>query len=76
MIAQRQRAGLVAPFEWAEYEHMASLAKSIQGAMIISINDHPDIRELFSGFKFTEVDIRYTTGTGTGKAARELIIQP
>lgn len=51
-------------FEWEHYERMAELSKSIQGKMIISINDHPDIREVFKHLPVVEVDYKYTVGGG------------
>ncbi|RMU93704.1 Prophage PSPPH02, putative adenine modification methytransferase, partial [Pseudomonas coronafaciens pv. coronafaciens] len=29
--------------------------------VMVSINDHPDIRRVFEGFHFEAVDIRYST---------------
>ena len=45
--------------------------------MIVSINDHPDIRRVFDGFHFEMVDIRYSTANarqGKTEASGELII--
>jgi len=47
---------------------MAELASSIKGHMIIRINDHPDIRAVFSGLPVIEIDYQYTVG-GSGKAS-------
>ena len=55
-------AGYGVEFPFSEYEAMADLAMSIKGHMIISINDHPDIRQVFSGLPFKEVDYKYTVG--------------
>ena len=54
---------------------MACIMRSLQGKAIVSINDHPMIREIFSGFQLEELTIDYTVGGG-GKAARrgELLI--
>ena len=49
-------------FPWAEYQQLAELAKSIQGKMVISINGHPEIRELFSDLSVVEVDYHYIVG--------------
>jgi len=51
-------------FPWAEYEQLHDLAVNIKGQMIISINDHPEIRELFSDLPVVEVDYKYTVGGG------------
>lgn len=57
-----QTEGYGVDFPWEEYEAMAELAKTIQGHMIISINDHPDIREVFADLPVVEVDYEYTVG--------------
>lgn len=49
-------------FGWEHYQRLADLARSIQGQMIISINDHPNIRALFAGLPLVEVDYQYTVG--------------
>jgi DNA adenine methylase len=42
--------------------------------MIISINDHPDIRQLFADLPMVEVDYKYTVGGGQNQAeCKELI---
>lgn len=58
-----------------QYEQMASMMRDLQGKAIVSINDHPKIREIFAGFQLDEMSIDYTVGGG-GKAARrrELLI--
>lgn len=42
--------------------------------MLITLNDHPDVRELFAHLHQKAADIRYTVGGGTGTDARELLI--
>ncbi len=63
-----QTEGYGVPFGFEEYREMARLAKSIQGKMIISINAHSDIRDVFRGLQVLEVDYQYTVG-GTTKAS-------
>jgi DNA adenine methylase len=55
---------------------MADRLRSIKGRAIVSLNDHPAIREAFEGFHIETVDVRYTVG-GVGERAaarKELII--
>lgn len=67
--------GYGVPFEWAQYEAMADLMRSIKGKAIISINDHPQIRECFAGFHMETVPISYTVGGGGRAVDRtELVI--
>lgn len=57
-----QTEGYGVEFGWEHYERMAALAKSINGQMIISINDHPDIRALFDDLPVVEIEHTYTVG--------------
>lgn len=61
-------------FPWAEYERMATLAREVAGSVLISINDHPDIRQAFDGLHMESLGIRYTVGGGGGTPAKELLI--
>lgn len=49
-------------FGWEQYLALAELARTIQGQMIISINAHPEIRELFKDLPVVEVAYQYTVG--------------
>ncbi|KFN42312.1 DNA adenine methylase [Arenimonas oryziterrae] len=63
-------------FPFSEYELMAELMRTVQGKVVLSINDHPEIRRVFAGFTTIPVQIRYTVGReGRGDAAGELIIK-
>ena len=66
--------GYVVDFPLDEYQAMATLAREIAGSMIISVNDHPAMREAFEGLSNVTTDINYTIGGGTGAEARELVI--
>lgn len=69
-----QTEGYGVEFGWGEYERMAELAGSVDGAMLITVNDHPDVRALFGHLHLEEAEIRYTVGGGTGAEARELLV--
>ncbi len=63
-------------FGLEQYDRMATLARSISGRMIISVNDIPEMRQAFAGLPMTTLDIHYQVG-GTGRskgASRELVI--
>lgn len=66
--------GYGVPFEWSEYLAMAELMRSVQGKVVLSINDHPAIRECFAGFHVEEVPINYTVGGGGKAVARTELI--
>lgn len=61
-------------FVWEHYEAMADLLGKIKGKAVISLNDHPDIRQVFDRFHIESTDIRYTVGGGKGTEAREVLI--
>jgi len=70
-----QTEGYGVEFGWEQYEQMAAFAAGCQGMVILSINDHPDIRQVFAGMNLQEVAITYTVGGGSNAApARELIL--
>lgn len=58
-----QTAGYGVDFPFENYERMAEFMRRCKGKVMVmvSINDHPDIRKVFEGFHFETVDIRYST---------------
>ena len=72
-----QTAGYGVDFPFENYERMADFMRRCKGKVMVSINDHPDIRRVFAGFHFETVDIRYSsTNQRQGKAevSGELVI--
>lgn len=71
-----ETAGYGVPFEFDNYERMAAAMGSCKGKVMVSINDHPDIRRVFKDFNILETDIKYSTGSVHGKPATstELVI--
>lgn len=66
--------GVFAPDDFAR---LADTLRGLQGSFILSINDVPEIREIFSAFDISEVQTTYTIATATkgqGKAVGELLI--
>jgi len=63
-------------FALNQYQRMAELAKSIKGRMIISVNDIPEMREIYAGLEIERFEIIYTVGGGTRKKDKtgELVI--
>lgn len=70
-----QTEGYGVEFGWDHYLRIRELADTMQGKMILSIGDHPDIRELFSGLRCQEIPLKHTVGgVKTGmKSAVELV---
>ncbi len=60
-------------FSRGDFALMRALLDGIQGRFILSINDHPEIRETFAGFTMEEVGVNYRL-SGKVTPARELII--
>lgn len=56
-----------------QFALMADRLGRIKGRFIMSINDVPQIRDIFGEFDFREVDLTYSV-SGKGTAAKELII--
>lgn len=64
-------------FAFDNYRRMAELARTIKGRMIISVNDIPEMREVFAGLEIDTASLRYLVG-GAGRSkepAGELIIR-
>lgn len=62
-------------FHTTLFERLAQLLAGIEGRFILSINDTPEIREVFKAFTFEEVSTTYTVAGGDNKTpAAELII--
>lgn len=69
-----QTQGYGVPFGLDQYEHMAELARTVRGRMLISVNDHPDMRRVFNGLQMSTVTTTYSVGGNNGHKAGELII--
>lgn len=62
-------------FSEADFERLSGLLKAAKGRFILSINDVPEIREIFAWATIEPVDLNYRI-SGKVTAARELIIRP
>ena len=71
-----QTEGYGVPFEWPEYEALATAMRTVKGKVMMSINDHPDIRQAFDGLVMFDTGITYSVGNANGpqKESRELVI--
>jgi DNA adenine methylase len=71
-----QTEGYGVPFGFENYEEMAELMRTCKGRVMVSINDHPDIRRVFDGHHIAELDIKYSLGQAHGKpqTSGELVI--
>ncbi|CAI3945920.1 Dam family site-specific DNA-(adenine-N6)-methyltransferase [Commensalibacter papalotli (ex Botero et al. 2024)] len=57
-----------------DFQKLGSLLRNIRGFFILSINNVPEIREIFNGFYFEAVQIKYSCNAKTTKQSQELII--
>jgi DNA adenine methylase len=62
-------------FAKQDFERLAAILAGIKGRFLLSINDVPEIRKIFAGFKLDRVTTTYTAhGGGYTKRAKELLI--
>ena len=71
-----QTEGYGVPFEWEQYEQMAETVRQAKGKVMVSINDHPDIRRAFDGLTMHDLGIKYSVANAHGQPieSRELVI--
>lgn len=62
-------------FSVDDHIRLRDILTQIQGRYLLSINDHPDIRELYRGFNIEEVGVRYSVSRNNKSTLkRELLI--
>ncbi|MFV1573689.1 DNA adenine methylase [Phaeobacter sp. JH20_30] len=61
-------------FDRSQFEKIATILGGIKGKFLMSINDRPEIREMFSAFRFEEVSLKYSVANGVATDASELFI--
>jgi len=61
-------------FTHEDYQTLTRLLQSIKGKFILTVDDVPELRAMFSQSKVTEVEVPYTAQKEAGKLYRELII--
>lgn len=68
--------GYGVPFPLEQYAAIAAKLRTIKGRAIVSLGDHPAMREAFAGLPIEEVNIAYTINSKSGHAAerRELVV--
>lgn len=63
-------------FSPSDFGTLADQLAGIEGRFILSINDAPEIREIFAAFEFDEVETTYTISGEGAQVAKELIVKP
>lgn len=61
-------------FETGDFERMAELLENLRGKFVLSLNDLPEVRRIFKGFRFREIDLAYTAQKIAGRRYQEVII--
>ena len=62
-------------FNLDQYDQMATLAKSIKGKMIVSVNNIPEMRKAFADLTIETVDITYAVDGNNRSKRSELIVR-
>jgi len=63
-------------FNRDQFAQIAASIRSMKGKAIVSLNDVPEIREIFAGFRLEEAVLPYTISQASGgpKEANEVLI--
>lgn len=69
-----QTEGYGVPFPLEEYERLAEAMRTMKGSAVLTINDHPTMRQIFKGFRSQKVPISYTIGGTAGREKRNELI--
>lgn len=57
-----QTEGYGVPFSLDQYEALAAAIRRLKGRALLTINDHPDMRRIFAGFRLKRLTTRYSIG--------------
>jgi len=60
--------------ELEDYREMVETLAGLKAKFILSINDHPEMRDIFKDFRIEPVTLKYTVAKKEHKTGRELII--
>jgi len=61
-------------FNYEDFVKLAEVLRNIKGSFILSLNDHPEMRKVFSDFELKPVKLNYSVGTEKTTGS-ELIIR-
>lgn len=63
-----------AAFSRDDFTRLADALRQIKGKFLLSINDRPEVRDIFTGFRLEPVSTTYTVAGAGGQKAAELLI--
>lgn len=61
-------------FSKEDFDVLANILAGVKGKFMLSLNDTPGVREVFSSFKIEAVQTKYTCSSGKNVAAGEVLI--
>jgi DNA adenine methylase len=61
-------------FSEADFIELAKRLGTMSGKFVLSLNDVPEVRQIFGKFHFREIELAYTAQQTAGKRFRELLI--
>lgn len=61
-------------FKRDDYATMANVVRAAEGAVVLSLNDTEEVRDIFHGLHFEEFNLTYSISKAEATQARELII--
>lgn len=68
-----ETAGYAVPYGPKDYQNLVELLSSIKGRFLLSLNDHPKVRELFADFRIRSVTLKYSAGNSrTAQSTRSV----
>lgn len=70
-----QTIGYGGEFGLDDHAALAEKMASMKGRSVLTINDHPDMRKIYSRFKSKRMRTSYTVGGGKPKPAGELLLR-
>jgi len=62
-------------FEHSQFEQLAELLRTIKGKFLLSTNDRPEVRNIFSDFQIESFSVAYTLQPRAGRRYKELLIK-
>jgi hypothetical protein len=64
-----ETAGYGTPFGMDQYQALAKAMAGLKGRALLTINDHPDMRRVFAGFRIKRLQTRYSVGRSAASKA-------